>query len=109
MVFQNYALYPHMTNYENMAYGLKIAKVPKGRDPAPRGQGRQILELSPAGAQAARCPAASASAWPWAAPSCASRVSLFDEPLSNLDAKLRARPASKSRSCTAGWASPACS
>ena len=29
MVFQNYALYPHMTNYENMAYGLKIAKVPK--------------------------------------------------------------------------------
>jgi len=28
MVFQNYALYPHMTNFENMAYGLKIAKVP---------------------------------------------------------------------------------
>ena len=29
MVFQNYALYPHMSNYENMAYGLKIAKVPE--------------------------------------------------------------------------------
>ena len=29
MVFQNYALYPHMSNYDNMAYGLKIAKVPK--------------------------------------------------------------------------------
>ena len=29
MVFQNYALYPHMSNFDNMAYGLKIAKVPK--------------------------------------------------------------------------------
>jgi sn-glycerol 3-phosphate transport system ATP-binding protein len=29
MVFQNYALYPHMSNYENMAYGLKLAKVPE--------------------------------------------------------------------------------
>ena len=29
MVFQNYALYPHMTVFENMAYGLKIAKIPK--------------------------------------------------------------------------------
>ena len=31
MVFQNYALYPHMTVYENMAFGLKMAKVPKER------------------------------------------------------------------------------
>ena len=39
MVFQNYALYPHMTVYANMAYGLKIAKVPRGRDQGARRQG----------------------------------------------------------------------
>ena len=33
MVFQNYALYPHMTVFDNMAYGLKIAGMPQGRDP----------------------------------------------------------------------------
>ena len=32
MVFQNYALYPHMSVYDNMAFGLKLRKVPKGRD-----------------------------------------------------------------------------
>jgi ABC-type sugar transport system ATPase subunit len=37
MVFQNYALYPHMSVYDNMAYGLKIAKVPKAEiEPACR-------------------------------------------------------------------------
>ena len=32
MVFQNYALYPHMSVYDNMAFGLKLQKVPEGRD-----------------------------------------------------------------------------
>jgi sn-glycerol 3-phosphate transport system ATP-binding protein len=73
MVFQNYALYPHMSVFDNMAYGLKIAKVPPARS-RPRGQGRRILELGTCwSASRASCRAASASAWPWAAPSCASR------------------------------------
>ena len=94
MVFQNYALYPHMSVYDNMAYGLKIAKVPKAeidvrvkKAAEHPGTGRHCSSAS-----RASCPAASASAWRWAAPSCASRpVFLFDEPLSNLDAKLRAQ------------------
>ena len=57
MVFQNYALYPHMSVYDNMAFGLKLRKVPKDE------MGRAIV----------RNP----------------KVFLMDEPLSNLDAKLR--------------------
>ena len=45
MVFQNYALYPHMSNYENMAYGLKIAKVPKEEIKARVDKAAKILEL----------------------------------------------------------------
>ncbi len=45
MVFQNYALYPHMTNFENMAYGLKIAKVPKEEIKARVDKAAKILEL----------------------------------------------------------------
>ena len=45
MVFQNYALYPHMTNFENMAYGLKIAKVPKDEIKARVDKAAKILEL----------------------------------------------------------------
>ena len=41
MVFQNYALYPHMSVFDNMAYGLKIAKVPKAEIKTPGRQGRQ--------------------------------------------------------------------
>jgi sn-glycerol 3-phosphate transport system ATP-binding protein len=93
MVFQNYALYPHMSVYDNMAYGLKIAKVPKAEIEARVQKAAKILELGTCCERKPRsCRAASASAWPWAAPSCASRqVFLFDEPLSNLDAKLRAQ------------------
>ena len=45
MVFQNYALYPHMSVYENMAYGLKIAKVPKEEIRARVDKAAAILEL----------------------------------------------------------------
>lgn len=38
MVFQNYALYPHMTVFDNMAFGLKLRKTPQGRNQAPRGR-----------------------------------------------------------------------
>ena len=45
MVFQNYALYPHMTVYDNMAYGLKIAKVPKDEIKVRVDKAAKILEL----------------------------------------------------------------
>ena len=93
MVFQTYALYPHMTVHENMAFGLKIAQMPrKPRSTSAVERGRRDpADRAAARAQAASSsPAASASASPSAAPSCASRkVFLFDEPLSNLDAELR--------------------
>src|SRR5213082_2098799 len=47
MVFQNYALYPHMTVYANMAYGLKIAKVPDAEIKARVDKAAGILELAP--------------------------------------------------------------
>ena len=94
MVFQNYALYPHMSVFDNMAYGLKIAEGAQGRD-QDGGSTRPRRSWSSAtcwSASRASSPAGSASAWPWAAPSCAQpQVFLFDEPLSNLDAKLRAQ------------------
>ena len=73
MVFQNYALYPHMSVFDNMAYGLKIARIPKEEIKTRVDKAAKILEL---GALLDRKPRAlsggSASAWPWAAPSCAS-------------------------------------
>jgi sn-glycerol 3-phosphate transport system ATP-binding protein len=74
MVFQNYALYPHMSVFDNMAYGLKIKKVPIDEIKAawtrpPRFWSWAICWT----ASRASSRAGSASAWPWAAPSCASR------------------------------------
>ena len=55
MVFQNYALYPHMSVFDNMAYGLKIAKVPMDEIKARVDKAAKILELGPyLRAQAAR-------------------------------------------------------
>ena len=72
MVFQNYALYPHMTVFENMAYGLKIRKFSKEEIKKRVDAAAQILELGHLLDRRPRAlPAASASAWPWAAPSCA--------------------------------------
>ena len=91
MVFQNYALYPHMTNYENMAYGLKIAKVPKEEIQRRVDKAAKILELSHllerkprelSGGQRQRVAMGRAIVRQ-------PQVFLFDEPLSNLDAKLR--------------------
>ena len=93
MVFQNYALYPHMTNYENMAYGLKIAKVPKEEIQRRVDKAAKILELSHllerkprelSGGQRQRVAMGRAIVRQ-------PQVFLFDEPLSNLDAKLRAQ------------------
>ena len=93
MVFQNYALYPHMTVFDNMAYGLKIAKVPMTEIRTRVDQAAKILELGPflarkprelSGGQRQRVAMGRAIVRKPA-------VFLFDEPLSNLDAKLRAQ------------------
>jgi sn-glycerol 3-phosphate transport system ATP-binding protein len=93
MVFQNYALYPHMTVFDNMAYGLKIAKVPSGEIRARVEKAAGILELMPyldrkpralSGGQRQRVAMGRAIVRQ-------PKVFLFDEPLSNLDAKLRAQ------------------
>ena len=91
MVFQNYALYPHMTVYKNMAYGLKIKKIPPEEIEKRVRKAAEILEIedylerSPrqlSGGQRQRVAMGRAIV---REPS----VFLFDEPLSNLDAKLR--------------------
>lgn len=92
MVFQNYALYPHMSVFDNMAYGLKIAKVPTDEIKARVDKAAKILELGPylarkprelSGGQRQRVAMGRAIVRQ-------PQVFLFDEPLSNLDAKLRA-------------------
>jgi sn-glycerol 3-phosphate transport system ATP-binding protein len=93
MVFQNYALYPHMSVFENMAYGLKIAKVSMADIKARVDKAAGILELSSllqrkprelSGGQRQRVAMGRAIVRQ-------PQVFLFDEPLSNLDAKLRAQ------------------
>jgi len=91
MVFQNYALYPHMSVYDNMAYGLKIRKFAKDDIEKRVQRAAKILELGPylqrkprelSGGQRQRVAMGRAIVREPAA-------FLFDEPLSNLDAKLR--------------------
>ena len=91
MVFQNYALYPHMSVYQNMAYGLKIKKMPKDEIERRVQKAAKILELGTflqrlprqlSGGQRQRVAMGRAIVREPA-------VFLFDEPLSNLDAKLR--------------------
>jgi sn-glycerol 3-phosphate transport system ATP-binding protein len=93
MVFQNYALYPHMSVFENMAYGLKIQKVPAEQIRARVDKAARILELGTllarrprelSGGQRQRVAMGRAIVRE-------PQVFLFDEPLSNLDAKLRAQ------------------
>jgi multiple sugar transport system ATP-binding protein len=91
MVFQSYALYPHMTVYDNMAFGLKLRKVPKNEirkrveDAAQILGIEQLLKRKPrelSGGQRQRVAVGRAIVRE-------PKVFLFDEPLSNLDAKLR--------------------
>jgi multiple sugar transport system ATP-binding protein len=91
MVFQNYALYPHMTVKENMAFSLKLAKAPKAVIEERVGKAAQILGLTQfldryprqlSGGQRQRVAMGRAIVRD-------PQVFLFDEPLSNLDAKLR--------------------
>src|SRR6267143_5554522 len=91
MVFQNYALYPHMTVFGNMAYGLKIRGLSKSDIAARVGRAADILQLDKlldrkpralSGGQRQRVAMGRAIVRD-------PQVFLFDEPLSNLDAKLR--------------------
>ena len=91
MVFQNYALYPHMTVYENMAFGLKLKKTPKEeidkrvKEAAEKLEITELLDRKPkemSGGQRQRVALGRAIVRK-------PEVFLFDEPLSNLDAKLR--------------------
>ena len=91
MVFQNYALYPHMTVFDNMAFGLKLRNLPKPEIKARVDEAARMLDITPllerkpkalSGGQRQRVAMGRAIVRN-------PRVFLFDEPLSNLDAKLR--------------------
>jgi multiple sugar transport system ATP-binding protein len=91
MVFQNYALYPHMSVYDNMAFGLKLRKFPKPEIQQRVGEAAEILGIQEllqrkpralSGGQRQRVAVGRAIVRK-------PQVFLFDEPLSNLDAKLR--------------------
>jgi oligogalacturonide transport system ATP-binding protein len=92
MVFQNYALYPHMTVHDNLAFGLRLAATPKAEVAQRVQQAAQLLEMEHllerfpkqlSGGQAQRVAVGRAIVKK-------PEVFLFDEPLSNLDAQLRA-------------------
>ena len=109
MVFQNYALYPHMTRVRQHGLRPEDRQGAGGRDQDARRQGRQDPRAGPPARRASRASsrAASASAWPWAAPSCASRrCSCSTSRCPTSTPSCAPRPASRSRSCTASWASP---
>lgn len=91
MVFQNYALYPHMTVYDNMAFALKLRKTPKDEIKKRVTEAARILDIEPlldrkpralSGGQRQRVAMGRAIVR-------SPKVFLMDEPLSNLDAKLR--------------------
>ena len=92
MVFQSYAIWPHMTVFENVAYGLKVRKMPKQEVAANVARVLDMVQMQAyadrpssklSGGQQQRVAVARANAF-------SPNVVLFDEPLSNLDAKLRA-------------------
>jgi len=108
MVFQNYALYPHMSVFENMAYGLKIRGFTKEDIRIRVNRAAEILELAPllerrpralSGGQRQRVAMGRAIVLPF---SCSTSRCRTSTP------SCACRCGSKSRSCTGAWAPPAC-
>ena len=106
IVFQSYALYPHMTVRENFAFGLQNVGVADAVIEGRIVEAARVLEISHlldrkpvqlSGGQRQRVAIGRAIVKE-------PQAFLFDEPLSNLDAGLRARTRVKSRGCTSGWA-----
>ena len=107
MVFQSYALYPHMSVYENMAFGAENMGMRKRRDrPARRAAPPSMLQLADyldrkpkalSGGQRQRVAIGRAIVRE-------PKVFLFDEPLSNLDADLRVATRKELAACTRDWA-----
>ena len=98
MVFQNYALYPHMTVADNMGFALKIAGTPKEEIRKRVEKAAEIL-----------CPVVSVSAWPWAVQSSVSRRSSSWMSLCpTLMPSSACRPVPRSLLCSASWVSPPC-
>ena len=104
MVFQNYALYPHMTVEENMSFGLRLKKTPPAEIAQRTERAAKILGLEKllarfprqlSGGQRQRVAMGRAIVRD-------PQVFLFDEPLSNLDAKLRVQMRTEIKGCTNG-------
>ena len=102
MVFQSYALYPHMSVYQNLAFGLETARMPKAEIAARVNKAAEILKIAPllkrkprqlSGGQRQRVAIGRAIVRE-------PRIFLFDEPLSNLDAELRVQMRVEIPSCT---------
>jgi len=96
MVFQSYALWPHMTVFDNVAYGLRLRRVPAGAVRTRVRQALQLVEIGDADEVALRKPTALSGGQQQRVALARAlvvepRVLLLDEPLSNLDAKVRQR------------------
>src|SRR6266536_2715088 len=96
MVFQSYALWPHMTVFDNVAYGLRLRRVPAGAVRTRVRQALQLVEIGDADEIALRKPTALSGGQQQRVALARAlvvepRVLLLDEPLSSLDAKVRQR------------------
>ena len=108
MVFQNYAIFPHLTVAENVAYGLKAKNYPKDQIPGKVEEALDLVQIKNlkdrkpnelSGGQQQRVALARAFV-------IEPGVLLMDEPLSNLDAKLRVQMRTVIKSCSAAWELP---
>ena len=110
MVFQNYAIFPHMTVRKNVEFGLQNKKLPKDQIKTQADKFMDLMQISEyaerlperlSGGQQQRVALARAVC-------IEPDVLLFDEPLSNLDAKLRVEMRTVIKQISTAWASPPC-